>query len=258
MQRVEFTKAHCGGNDFVLVDERYINRPLSELAMKACARKTGVGADGFLTVGKKHKLFSLRYLNRDGSEARFCGNGILCAAKWVRENGCKTNPISFSWNDKEYMVWEEGETWKAQMPSAVNLRLDVVLGSGATVDCVTVGVPHAVRFLPEVEGLDVQGEGREIRSDPVFLPDGVNVDFCALFTRERMRLRTYERGVEAETLSCGSGAAAACFVAHKRGMVERKVAVLARGGSLTVHVDHEDLMLVGRPETVYRGILEMV
>jgi diaminopimelate epimerase len=257
MYRVEFTKAHCGGNDFVLVQESHVEIPLAELARKACKRRTGVGADGLMVIGKRSSSHSLQYLNQDGSEARFCGNGLLCAAKWVRETGSRQDPLRFRWKGEEYPVWTGEKTSKARIPQPIDAELDVVLDSGKTMDYVTVGVPHAVRFVTDLDRLDAEKEGRSIRSDRSLLPDGVNVDFCLVLGRDRMRLRTYERGVEAETPSCGSGAAAACFIAHRREMVDSEVLVLAPGGSIKVHLDDEGLLLEGSPEIVYQGILEI-
>jgi diaminopimelate epimerase len=255
MHRVEFTKTHCGGNDFVLIGEQRPGVDYAELARRICRRKTGVGADGLLIVSRTKSSFSIRYLNSDGSEASFCGNGLFCAGKWVRENGYEKSPILFCWNGKDYEVLGSGEDWKARIPGPTDLELDVKLESGDAVDYVRVGVPHAVRFEPELDTVDVMGEGRAIRSDPAFLPEGVNVDFCAVVGRNELRLRTYERGVEAETLSCGSGAAAACVIAHRREMVDSRVVVLALGGSTTVEIGPKRILLWGKPETVYSGTL---
>lgn len=259
MNRIEFAKLQCGGNDFILIDlgRGDPSLPLPDLSKRMCKRRISVGADGLLAVGRdKESDFSLFYFNQDGSEARFCGNGILCAAQWVYENGGRKSPIRFWWQGSKYEVWVAEGGAKTELPRPQDLKLDLRLQSGRIIGYVVIGVPHAVTFETEVERIDVNESGREIRSDPILSPQGANVDFCQVVDRGRIRLRTYERGVESETMSCGTGAAAASYIGHHSGIVDRKVKVSAPGGEATVHIDCERLFLEGKPTMVYEGVLE--
>jgi diaminopimelate epimerase len=136
------------------------------------------------------------------------------------------------------------------------MKLDLPLQSGGVVDYVFIGVPHVVRFDAHIERVNVSRLGKEIRFDPFLAPDGANVNFCQQTGGDRLKLRTYERGLEAETLSCGSGAAAAAYIAHKKGMTGGAVEVEASGGSLTVHIEDNRMFLEGNPRIVYRGSTE--
>jgi diaminopimelate epimerase len=222
-----------------------------------CRRRLSVGADGLLALGLDgNSGYSLLYFNRDGSETQFCGNGILCAAQWIHENGDAVNPIQFCWGSMQYKVWVAEGGAKTELPQAQNVELKMRLQMGGMVSYVVIGVPHVVKFEPEVEGIDVNRLGREIRSDPSLSPEGANVDFCRVVGRDHIRVRTYERGVESETLSCGSGAAAAFYVAHRMNMVGDRVKVSAPGAETTMSMDGAQMLFEGKPVLVYRGVLE--
>ncbi len=259
MCRIEFAKLQCGGNDFILVDLRRCDSTLrlSDLAKRICRRRTSVGADGLLVVEPcKNSEFSLLYFNRNGTEARFCGNGLLCAGRWIHENGDRSNPIRFVWKDRKYEVQVGEDSVKTELPPPRSLKLDLHLQSGGIVSYVVVGVPHVVMFETELDQIDVDGVGRRIRFDSSLMPEGANVHFCQQVDRDKIRLRTYERGVETETLSCGSGAAAASYIAYRKNMVDGNVKVLAPGGDLSVHIDSERMFLEGKPVVVFEGVLE--
>ncbi len=259
MGRIEFTKLQCGGNDFVLIDLRRCSLPvsLSDLATQVCRRRVSVGADGLLVISTKDESdIYLLYFNADGSEARFCGNGLLCASQWVHTRAHQENPIRFDWNNRKYETWVAENGVRSELPPPQDLRLDMRLESGGEVSYVVVGVPHVVRFETELEQVDVGGLGRRIRCDSALSPEGANVDFCQRVDTGEIRLRTYERGVEGETLSCGSGAAAATYVAYHKGMVNTKVKVLSAGGEAIIDIDGDRIFLEGKPVVVYEGVLE--
>lgn len=259
MDRIEFTKLHSGGNDFILIDlSRYdLSLPLSDFAKRICRRRISVGADGLLAVRPEVNAgFSLRYFNQDGSEARFCGNGLLCVALWIYVQGNRENPIRFCWKDRTHEAWVSEGGVRAKLPPPQNLKLDLSLQSEEVVSYVVLGVPHVVTFQTDLERIDVNRLGRRIRFDPAISTEGANVDFCQPVDRSRIKLRTYERGVEAETLSCGSGAAAASYIAYRKGLVDRAVKVLTPGGEITIHIDRGQMFMEGNPVIVYKGVLE--
>lgn len=255
---IEFTKLHCVGNDFILIDQRNSAVPISlpDLARQMCRRRLSVGADGLLLLepAKGRLAFSLRYFNPNGSEAQFCGNGSLCASLWVYENGLARNPIKFEWMESEYEAWVEKGEVTAELPHPKNLNLNLPLQSGKVVDYVVIGVPHVVIFESQIDRIDVDRVGREIRNDISLSPEGVNVDFCETVDPQRVKVRTYERGVEGETLSCGSGAAACSYIANLKSIVGRDVEVSTSGGVLRIHIGSEKMFLRGKPLIVYHGI----
>ncbi|KPJ49115.1 hypothetical protein AMJ40_06265 [candidate division TA06 bacterium DG_26] len=233
MDEIEFTKIHCGGNDFVLVDLREKSSPISlpELATRMCMRRLSVGGDGLLAIGAASQAdLSLRYFNQDGSEPQFCGNGALCVSLWALENGVGEHRIHFEWAGREYEAHRKETAVVAELPAPEHLMTDLRLRSGKVVDYVVCG-----------------------GYDGALPPGGANVDFCQLLDRRTMRLRTYERGVEGETLACGSGAASAVYVAHTKDMTDTHVEVFTCTGSLNVHIEGQHLFLEGRPLIVYRG-----
>lgn len=259
MREIEFTKVHCGGNDFVLVDARVLQpmRGLQDLARQLCARKVSVGGDGLLAVSSSNDSdLAVTYLNRDGSRAQFCGNGLLSVARWIAARERKRNPIRIEWKGRTHDVWVSGDRVRGELPPPEDMRLNVALQSGGTVDYVVIGVPHVVRFDAHIGQIDVSQLGRKIRSDPLFAPDGTNVNFCQQTGGDRLMLRTYERGLEAETLSCGSGAAAAAYIAYRKGKTGDGVEVDVSGGSLTVRIEDERIFLEGNPRIVFRGFAE--
>lgn len=260
IQKTEFTKLHCGGNDFVLLDAKSLPQgtALAELARRICRRKVSVGADGLLAIlPSRSSDVAVTYLNQDGSPAQFCGNGLLSVARWVSAREKRRTSVRIEWGGRTHEVWVSGDLLRGELPPPQDFRLDLLLQSGEIIDYVVIGVPHAVRFDPELEEMDVSQAGRKIRFDPLLAPDGANVDFCRQVDRHTLRLRTYERGVEAETFSCGSGAAAAVYVAYNRGMVEETVEAVASGGRLTVHIeDGTRIFLEGQPRIVYRASIE--
>jgi len=212
--RIKFFKMSGAGNDFVLVGGgRFAAARLKKLAVRLCSRGTGVGADGLLWVQKKSPAhIAVRYFNRDGSEA-FCGNGSRCAAWWAFRRGLvKRGSFMLSTAAGELPVRVTGdEKVKMRMPAVrpVSLRhkgrYPKKVGEAHFLD---TGVPHAVIPVKDLRSVDVAGLGRLLRNNRAFGPAGANVDFVSL-KRGVLNIRTYERGVEAETSACGTGVAAA-------------------------------------------------
>lgn len=235
MRKIKFWKMSGAGNDFVLLTGGRLNTAaLTKLAVKLCDRKLGVGADGLLCVNKgAADSVSLRYFNSDGSEA-FCGNGSRCAAWWAYSSGLiKLKEFILRTISGELPVTVMGkENVKMRMPDVG----EVSLGRGwawpkpvRSVYFLNTGVPHAVARVEDLEGLDVDGVGRLLRFHEAFGTQGANVDFVRV-SGSKVYVRTYERGVEGETLACGTGITASAVALALTGEVKSPVTLAARSG----------------------------
>ncbi|MDD2778010.1 MAG: diaminopimelate epimerase [Methanocellales archaeon] len=254
-----FTKLHGSGNDFILIDE-YDGEVVPEaeksaFAKRFCDRRYGIGADGILFVSRS--IFAnlrMRIFNSDGSEAEMCGNGLFCVVKYSVGAGHitlgKINIETLAGGMTAEVRKDLGGIWvKVDMPvSEPFLELEL---AGFKVFTLEVGVPHAVIFVDDLN-LPIMDIAPKIRFDPVF-PMGTNVDFV-LVEEGSLKIRTYERGVEAETLSCGTGTAACAFIANRLGKVGEEVNVQTQGGLLKVYIN-ANVFLEGTAEIVYEGVI---
>lgn len=267
MKERNFTKISGSGNDFVVFDNRdkALGGDLTGFVQKVCARRTGVGADGILLLepGKGHD-FMMRYYNSDGSEAEMCGNGARCIAYFAHTIGAAKEKMSFLAKDGPHTAEVQGTKVKVSMqdPTQIQLGIDLELkGKVLSVHCANTGVPHALVLTTDVENADVQGVGREIRYHPKFAPAGSNADFVQVTGPQSLKLRTYERGVEYETLACGTGATAAAILVHLLKKVEPPVEVTTKSGEvLTIHFKSDggkitDVLLEGDVSPVFEGKL---
>ena len=269
---VPFTKMEGAGNDFVVLDNRFLrftDDELAALARQACPRRTGVGADGLLALDEDPGAdFRMRYRNADGSLATMCGNGARCLARFAARAGLGaetdgTVSLAFETDGGRYRAQVQGRGASGPVQLAVPAARDYGPGPEGTVRIWT-GTEHAVVFTDDVAAFDVEGEGRKLRHDPAFAPAGTNVNAVEVVGPARVRVRTYEKGVEAETLACGTGAVASALAAALGGRLgpadgaRQSVAVEMPGGTLEVGFDGggENLTLAGPAETVYEGTLE--
>ncbi len=264
---IHFTKLHGNGNDFILIDEYNgeIVPEKSAFARKYCDRRFGIGADGVLYLGKSDKAdIRMRIFNSDGSEAEMCGNGIRCLAKYaldegyIKENASVETPVG----NLSLALRDEDKTWvtvnmgipvfeRAKIPAqGVGEFLNVAL-HGYNVSAVNTGVPHAVIFVDSFKP-ELMSIAPKIRYDPVF-PKGINVNFVILNSSDEITVQTYERGVEAETLSCGTGSVACVAVAHKLGKTGKKVKVNTKGGKLKITLANDGAYIEGPAERVFEG-----
>jgi diaminopimelate epimerase len=257
------------GNDFIVIDDRgnEIGDDARELAKQLCRRRVSVGADGLILIVPSARAdFRMRYFNADGSEADMCGNGGRCAAKFAHERDIAGATMTFESRSglHDARILDGGDVLlKMADPRAMILdNVAMFGGEKRTLHRINTGVPHAVC---EVEGLDdfpVVEIGRLIRYYSEFMPEGTNADFIEVQNESRLALRTYERGVEDETLACGTGAVAAALISAALGKTRPPVEVLTRGGDiLTVGFYMSDLgfcdvTLSGNADTVYEGALE--
>ncbi len=269
-KKINFVKLVGAGNDFVFIDNRICRitslAQLKDLARKMCERKLGVGADGLLVLEKSGIADSkMRIFNADGSEAQMCGNGARCFAYYLSGGKQPGKLLSLAMETKAGIVKAHvnGDNVKINITQPKSLKLGVPLkvsGRDIKVDFVNTGVPHTVIFVEGLDKIDVKSLGREIRYHRFFAPAGTNVNFVEIMGPDSIKIRTYERGVEDETLACGTGATAAALIAgYKIFEQANKFNVCTAGGEILkiyftrVGKTFKDVWLEGRAKLIYRG-----
>ncbi|MEE8546923.1 MAG: diaminopimelate epimerase [bacterium] len=266
-----FAKMSGTGNDFILIDNRKRligDDEMVDFTVNVCRRSRSVGADGVILIQDDSEFdFSWRFFNSDGSEAEMCGNGSRCAARFALMKGIAPASMTFRTLAGPIRADVNGSVVRVQLtpPFDLNEVVELKLNDGTeiTVGYVNTGVPHTVIITPDGELGDapVQELGREIRGHLQFSPAGTNVNFAEVVGNETIRMRTYERGVEAETLACGTGAVAVAIICTLRGLVKPPVTVITRSEEqLKVFVDSadpmgEDVFMEGTALQVYEGQL---
>ena len=270
-RRVKFLKLEGAGNDFLGFDGRRGGLGLTrERIANWCDRQRGAGADGVLVVEKPRGRgtdFRMRYYNADGGEADMCGNGARCFALLVRETtGCKSKVIRVETKAGLVVLEIVGKEVKVSMsePGLPRLGKEITAaGRRVKLDFLNTGVPHVVEFVRSVDGVEVEKNGRAIRYHSAYAPAGTNVNFVTVGGGSRLEVRTYERGVEGETLACGTGVVASSILASVRKGVKPPVKVKTRGGDL-LKVDFKmengrptKVTLQGPARIVYEGVLHV-
>jgi diaminopimelate epimerase len=265
---ISFFKVSGSGNDFIIIDNRDFSFKIVDLptfVRKVCQRKISVGADGlFLIEPSETADFKWRFFNADGSAARMCGNGSRCVARYAYENGMAGRSMSMETPVGVITADVFDETVKVRLPDPSPLQIDrpiVLDGREVRLDVIDTGVPHAVVLVEDLDVCPVFEEGRKIRLCEAFHPEGVNADFARVLERQKMRVRTYERGVEDETLACGTGVVASVLAAAGRKRVGSPVDVTVQSGeTLRVYFKEQDgvfreIYLEGKVKMVYQGLL---
>lgn len=257
------------GNDFVMLDNRSGSIQLSpEQISKICDRHRGVGADGVLLLEEAGNGadFRMRYYNRDGGEAEMCGNGARCFARFATKVTGAKGPITFETPAGIIGAHLHGDRVTLQMSDPTELRLNVPLqleGEDATVHFINTGVPHVVVPVSRVDMVRVPARGAAIRYHEMFSPKGANANFLEKRGAESIAIRTYERGVEDETLACGTGVVASALIFAALEKAGGPISVLVRGGSeLTVDFEKDgdrfrEVRLTGPAEFVFEGTIEV-
>jgi len=260
-----FVKMSGTGNDFVMIDNMnlLLKSDLDRLAVKLCHRQFGIGADGIILLEPAEKAdFTMRIFNADGSEAEMCGNGSRCTAVFANSLGVAGQEMRFSTlaGIIEAKVTPNGAAIKLTEPRDMKTGITAgVKGIDYTLDFINTGVPHAVFFTEDVEDISVNLLGSTIRYHQVFKPAGTNVNFVQIINDSTIKVRTYERGVEAETLACGTGATASALMsAAVKGITGRPVKVKVPGGELMIDFKFEngrfsDVWLIGPAEVTFKG-----
>lgn len=264
--RIGFWKMQGSGNDFILVDNRrgaVAPGAGPALARRLCPRGFAVGADGLILVERARDAdFRWRFYNADGSAAEMCGNGGRCAARFAFLRGIAPARMRFETGAGTVRAEVRGARVKLQLPLPQGYRETVPVeaeGERFAPAYVVVGVPHAIVRRDDLERVPVARWGRALRRHPAFAPAGANVNFYRVEGPRRLAVRTYERGVEAETLACGTGAVATALAASAAGLVSGPVSVLTTGGErLRVHLGRRggrlvEVFLEGDAQVVYEA-----
>ncbi|MGB8992540.1 MAG: diaminopimelate epimerase [Desulfobaccales bacterium] len=266
--RIPFFKMHGGGNDFVLIDHRERFIPEAEqpqFVRRVCHRQLGAGADGLILLEDSPRAdFRWRFYNADGSEPEMCGNGGRCAARLAVMNGIAPADLSFETLAGIIKAEVRDRRVKLLMTGVGEVSLNQAIpleGETLTGHFLKVGVPHVAVPVADLESAPVTRWGRAIRFHPLFAPAGTNVNFIRVEGPQEVVIRTYERGVEDETLACGTGAVAAALIAARLGQVRSPVTVHTRGGeALTVFFTPQgegftEVFLEGDALVAYQGEL---
>jgi diaminopimelate epimerase len=266
MAPLAFWKMSGSGNDFIVVDNRrgaVAAGAGPALALRLCARGFGVGADGLILIERSREAnFAWRFYNADGSEAAMCGNGGRCAARFAFLKKIAPARMRFVTGAGPIRAEVRGARVKLELPPPAGYRARgavEIAGRRVEAGFVVVGVPHAVLHAESLESVPVAEWGRPLRHDPAFGPAGANVNFFRVEGPRRLRVRTYERGVEGETHACGTGSVATVLVAAAAGLVRSPVAVTTSGGEeLTVYFRRRgtrftEVFLEGGADVVYEG-----
>jgi diaminopimelate epimerase len=265
---IEFYKMSGSGNDFILIDNRDGSLSVGDIAAfvkSICKRKVSVGADGLIVIEPSDKAdFRWRFFNADGSEVEMCGNGGRCAARFALLRGIAGEKMSFETLAGIIDAEVRGDVVKLRLTDPRDLVMDDRIQVGKQilfVHSINTGVPHVVHFVRDLEGFDVFSTGRAIRRHEHYQPAGTNADFAAVVDDHTLRVRTYERGVEEETLACGTGSVASALIAARKGFVESPVDVRVQSGeTLRIHFEQTEggftkVYLEGKTTVIYQGKL---
>ncbi len=268
---VPFAKMSGTGNDFIVIDHRRELVPLElqpDFVRKVCRRMFSVGADGLIFIESSETAdFSWRFYNGDGSVAEMCGNGARCAARFAYARGIAAKAMSFetlAGTIEATVLNDDGDVSLLMTPPyeyRTGLKADLD-GKSCEISFMNSGVPHAVLFMDADQEIAVKQWGHVIRFHKLFQPAGTNVNFVQVLAEGGIRVRTYERGVEDETMACGTGAVASAIFATAKGYVTSPVTVTTSGGEqLTIVFDlkedgrAEDVYLQGPARIIYIGQL---
>ncbi|HMH24907.1 MAG TPA: diaminopimelate epimerase [Puia sp.] len=256
MEKLHFFKYQGTGNDFIIFDNRQGTIPAMsiERIKSLCDRRFGIGADGLMLLNTKPGYdFEMKYYNSDGRESTMCGNGGRCMARFARDIGMHKNAFQFLAADGPHEAEIDDDIISLKMKNVPEIKEyhgDSILDTGS---------PHYVKIVGDVMDYDVYHKGMDIRYSPAFAKEGINVNFVEQKREDEIIVRTYERGVEDETLSCGTGVTAAALVCYHNECGYNDVTVITKGGKLTVRYDcpgdgsFENIWLCGPASRVFEG-----
>lgn len=253
---INFSKYQGTGNDFVLIDDRDETFPTQNKALIAhlCHRRFGIGADGLILLQNSQEYdFRMVYFNADGAEGSMCGNGGRCIVRFAHDLGLFASETRF--------IAVDGAHLAKVKDNEIHLKMSDVTGvderDGMTF--LNTGSPHVVRFVENLDAFNVVTDGQQIRHHSAFQPGGTNVNYAELLDSDTLFVRTFERGVEDETLSCGTGVTAAALAAHRQRDMPGPVSVQTLGGHLHVSFSTRpdggfaDIYLIGPAQHVFTG-----
>jgi diaminopimelate epimerase len=266
---LRFSKMNGAGNDFVMIDNRVGDLQLApEQIVKICDRHRGVGADGVLVLERASNGadYRMRYYNADGGEAEMCGNGARCFARYASRVAGAKDELSFETPAGVIGAKLQGELVRLQMSEPKDLRLGITIPlpeREVAAHFVNSGVPHVVVPVDDLETVDVRALGSAIRRHALFAPNGANANFLKELGDRQIAIRTYERGVEDETLACGTGVVASALIFAATRKLEGPISVRVRGGNeLEVGFDRDgeqfrNVTLTGPADFVFEGTIDV-
>jgi len=256
---ISFVKYQGTGNDFILIDDRSLSFD-SKLVAPLCHRKFGIGADGVILLQPTEIAdFRMRIFNRDGTEAESCGNGLRCLGRFITDLGFSEKIYSIATHDRVVQLSYHSDQIRVSMGKAKDLRLHIPTEYGP-VHFVDTGVPHAVFFVADVHSAPLDQLGPFFRRHPTFGPLGANVNLASPQPDGSIHVRTFERGVEGETLACGTGACAVATVIQKLYPHQNSnpMKLFFPGGVLEISIDQEQLFMVGPAKKVFSGLFSEI
>jgi diaminopimelate epimerase len=254
---IHFYKYQGTGNDFVMIDNRTETfSPDTTLVARLCHRRFGIGADGLILLQNHPDYdFKMVYFNADGKEGSMCGNGGRCTVQFAKDLGVISDNATFEAADGKHEAYIKNELIHLKMGDVQQVK------HMPAYDFLDTGSPHYVTFVDKLSEIDIVSVGKSIRYDPVFAPGGTNVNFVEHLSDNTLFVRTYERGVEDETYSCGTGVTA-CAIAASTWQLQSPVNIKTLGGDLQVAFqcsspDHfTDIYLIGPAQKVFEGKIE--
>ncbi len=265
MRKIKFTKMVASGNDFIVITLglKLSTPALKRLALRTCDRKYGIGADGLLVLEKSRVANTrMRIFNADGSEAEMCGNGARCAALYYSELRTMNSELTIETKAGVIKAQVRAGSVKIRLTDPKNIKLDLpikVNNRTLKVNFIDTGVPHTVIFTSGLEKIDVFNLGRLIRYHKKFAPRGTNVDFIEALSRSSIAIRTYERGVEDETLACGTGSVASALIFALKAKAGNTISLRTKSGEiLRIYFKRagnkfSDVWLEGKAKIVFKG-----
>ena len=267
---VEFTKMNGAGNDFILIDDRPERLRLSrETVARLCNRHRGIGADGlFLLVPNRSGKadWSWQFYNSDGGTAEMCGNGARCFGRFIQRITGAKDQVTFETGAGVIRAEFHGERVTVNLTEPKDLQLAAKIdlpGGTEVVHSLNTGVPHAVIFVPDADKAMVTSCGSAVRNHPHFAPKGTNVNFVQVLGPQSIRVRTYERGVEGETLACGTGVTASALITARINQFRSPISVQVQGGDI-LEVSFSDerdsfknVRLTGPADFAFEGKVEI-
>lgn len=259
MIEIPFYKYQGTGNDFIIINDTGMLPELStEATAFLCNRRFGVGADGLMILKQRHGFdFEMVYYNADGREGSMCGNGGRCIARYYYDEWTAGTEINFLATDGPHTAIVDGETVRLKMQDVQQVNY---AEGYATLN---TGSPHYITFADKVEAEDVYAKGKAIRNTPAFEAEGINVNFVEKLSGDHIYVRTYERGVEDETYSCGTGVTAAALVSADDKPGPYNIAVQTKGGNLSIQFDKlskthfTNIWLCGPAACVFTGLIKL-
>ena len=254
--KIKFQKYQGTGNDFIIINNESLIFPQknNQLISRLCDRKLGIGSDGLILITPSESIdYKMVYFNSDGNLGSMCGNGARCSVKFAQNNNLIKNQTIFNASDGNHSATIVDNQVFLSMKDVLYIKSfgqDLILNTGS---------PHYIQIVEELDGFDVFKQGKKIRNSSEFKKEGINVNFVKIISDSEFYVRTFERGVENETLSCGTGATAVALAMYHSGKTKLKnLKINTNGGILNVvfkpsDLGFEKIILSGNVELVYKG-----